>query len=168
MRIFDFFRRKNETSLESNKPKIEFGFRGEDITYYLDGKEAYISFTWCNGDRVYTDSIDKWKDGSALTDEEKERVINDVLHFVKRKKGELIVVINIDDPSKNIWERICSMNQSIINEIEYTSDEENYQFERNMYLDFLKAGNKVFITSVRDKSQANTKSFLNCKFGFFS
>ena len=43
MSIFNFFRNKNKTSSDSNKLKIEFGFRGEDITYHLQGKETYIS-----------------------------------------------------------------------------------------------------------------------------
>jgi hypothetical protein len=155
MGIFDFFQHKNETSLTGNEPKIEFGFRGEDITYFLQGKEAYISFTWCNGDRVYTDSITEWNDGSSLTNEEKERVFNDVLQFLKRGNRKLIVVINKDDPSRNIWERICSINQSIVSEIEYTSDEENYQFQQNMHLDTLRSGGRIIFgeTEVRNEKE---------------
>ena len=153
MSIFNFFKNKNETTSDSNKPKIEFGFRGEDITYHLHGKEAYISFTWCNGHRVYTDSITQWKDGTFLTNEEKERIFNDVLHYIKRTRKSLIVVINKDDTSKNIWEHICSINQSIIDKIEYTSDEENYQFQRNNDLNYIKNGGKLTIDRFEIKSE---------------
>lgn len=153
MSIFDFFRNKNRSASDSNKPKIEFGFRGEDSTYHLRGKEAYIYFTWCNGDRIYPDSIDKWNDGSALTDEEKERVFKDVLHFIKRKKGKPIVVINTDDPCKNIWEHICSINQAIIDNAEYTSDEKNYQFQRNSELAYINHGGKLTIAGIEIKSE---------------
>jgi len=154
MSIFDFFRNSNKTASESNKPEIKFGFRGEDITYRLRGKEIYISFTWGNGDRIYPDSIENWNDGSALTDNEKKRIFHEILHFVKEKKGKTpIVVINTDDAFKKFWEHTCSINQPVIDSIEYTSDEENYQFERNMYLDSLKNGGSVTFgeTEVRDE-----------------
>lgn len=161
MSIFNFFRRQSEDELNnSNKPKIEFGFRGEDITYRLQGREIYISFTWCNGHRVYPDSIDRWNDGIALTNKEKERIFNDVLHYIKRTRKSLIVVINTDDPSKDIWEHICSINQSIIDEIEYTSNAESHQFEKNMYLDFLKAGNQVFIKETEVKNEKELEEAL--------
>jgi len=153
MRIFDFFRNNNKTVSDSNKPKIEFGFRGEDITYHLQGKEVYISFTWCNGNRVYPDSITKWEDGTFLTNEEKERIFTDVLHYTKKTRGKLIVVINKDDTSKNIWEHICSVNKSIVDEIEYTSDEENYQFLRNSDLNYIKNGGKLTIDGIKIKSE---------------
>ncbi len=98
-------------------------------------------------------ALDKWKDGTFLTNEEKERVFNDLLHYIKRTRKSLIVVINKDDTSKNIWEYICSVNQSIIDKIEYTSDEENYQFQRNNDLNYIKNGGKLTIDGFEIKSE---------------
>ena len=72
----------------------------------------------------------------------------------------MIVVINKDDTSKNVWEDICSINQSIIDNIEYISNEENYQFERNMYLDFLRTGKKVFIEETEIKNEQDLDKAL--------
>jgi hypothetical protein len=68
-----------------------------------------------------------------------------VLRFIKKKHGKTIVVINSDDPSRDLWERLCSANQTIVKEIEYTSDEKNFQSQRNMFLEMLKRGGKIQI-----------------------
>ena len=106
MSIFDVFRRK------ADGPRMKFGFRGENIVYSLPDKEIELEYTWINGPRVYTESIDKWRDGSAMTEDEKRKVFRDAVHFVKRKDKQAIIVINSDDPSKELWEELSSLNQS--------------------------------------------------------
>jgi uncharacterized protein YeaC (DUF1315 family) len=163
MGIFDIFRSKPRSAEERDKPRIEFGFRGEDITYRLPGKELYVGFTYINGPRFYSESIEKWKDGSPLTEEEKEKVFSDVVRFLKRKRNKPIVVINTDDPSKKLWEHLCSTNQTIIKEVEYTSDEEQLQFERNMYLGFLKAGKGLVINEAEIKNEQDLDNALRAR-----
>ncbi|HEX8709435.1 MAG TPA: hypothetical protein VF723_14415 [Pyrinomonadaceae bacterium] len=153
MSIFDIFRRKTDDKSESGGPKIEFGLRGEDITYRLPDKEMYIQFTWINWPRVYTESMDKWKDGSMLTKEEKKKVFGDVVNFIRRKRKMPIVVINSDDPSKDVWEHLCSLNQPVVKGIEYTSDEEDYRSERSMWLECIKAGKGVVLDGVEVRSE---------------
>lgn len=153
MSIFDIFRRKTKGGSESSGPRITFGFRGEDIVYSLPDKEIDLQFTWINGPKVYTESINKWRDGSILTEEEKRRVFGDVVHFVERKRKKPEIVINTDDPLKNLWEQLCSLNQSVIKSIKYTSDEEQFQFERGMWLDFIKAGKGVLLDGVEVRSE---------------
>jgi len=145
MNIFGFFRRKGRNPAENTRSKIEFGFRGEGITYSLPNRSADVWFTWMDGARIYTATIAKWRHGSPLTRHEKEMVFNEVLRFVVQKAERPIIVINEDDPSKELWEQLCSANQPVIKNIEYTSREKQTQLERSMYLGFIKAGKKVVL-----------------------
>jgi hypothetical protein len=160
MSIFNIFSSKNKKNSKSEYPKIEYGFRGEDISYRLPDKEADISFTWINNPRIYSDSINKWNNGLVMTDDEKKTVFCDVLHFVSTKRRKPIIVINSDDSSKSLWEVICSENKTNIESIEYASDEENYQFQRNMYLDILKAGKKLFFDETEIRNEQDLDKFL--------
>jgi hypothetical protein len=107
----------------SSEPEMKFGFRGEDITYRLQDqdKEIYIEFTYLDGPKVYSETIARWKNGSRLTEEEKKKVFSDVVRFVMEQHKKPIVVINTNDPSKDLWKHLCSTNQSVIEGIEYTS-----------------------------------------------
>jgi len=138
MKLFDIFRRKSadksDDVSENNGVIIKFGFQEEGLTYQQAGKEIYVWFTWVNGNKIYPDEIKKWKDGTRLTDHEQEHVFLHLLDFVGRKKGKPIVVINLDDASKSLWEDLCSKNKSLIENIEYTSDEEDVQWNRERIL----------------------------------
>ena len=138
MKLFDMFRRKSkdetDEELEKKGIKIKFGFREEGLIYQQAGKEIYVGFTWVNGNKIYPDEIKKWKDGGRLTEHEQEHVFLDLLDFVGRKKGKPIVVINTDDASKSLWDDLCSRNNSLIEKIEYTSDEEDVQWNRERIL----------------------------------
>jgi hypothetical protein len=142
------------------KPKIEYGFRGEGIIYSLLNKSTYLWFTWMNDARIYTETIAKWEDGSILTEEEKTRVFIEVVRFVGKECEKPIIVINIDDPSRSLWEELCSINAVLIKNIEYTSKEEHYQFERKMYLESINAGKKVSIDGIEISSEKDLDDFL--------
>ena len=134
MKLFDIFRRKSsdetDEELEKRGVKIKFGFRDEGLIYQQAGKEIYVWFTWVKGNRIFPDEIKKWKDGTRLTEHEQEHVFIDLLDFVGRKKEKPIVVINTDDASKSLWVDLCSKNESLIEKIEYTSDDEDVQWNR--------------------------------------
>jgi hypothetical protein len=142
------------------KSKIEFGFRGEDITYRLSNKSMDLSFTWIKGARIYTETIAKWEDGSTLTEDEKRRVFIEVVRFVGKEMENPIIVINTDDPSRALWEELCSINEDLINKIEYTSKEEQFQFERKMYLEFINAGKIVNIDGIDISNEKELDDFL--------
>jgi uncharacterized protein YeaC (DUF1315 family) len=164
MSIFNIFRSNSKDTEDPNNAKIEFGFRGEGIVYRLREKEIYIDFTYINGPRIYTDSIEKWNDGSILTIEEKEKIFTDILNFAsKSHKKKLIIVINTDDPSKNLWEQVCLSNQELIKEVENTSDEEQFQFERNMYLDFVNPDNGLTIGDTEIKNEQDLDKALQSR-----
>jgi hypothetical protein len=145
------------------KPTIKYGFRGEDITYRLSNKSLELSFTWINGARIYTETIAKWEDGSTLTADEKKRVFIEVIRFVGKEGEKPIIVININDPSRDLWEELCLINGVLINNIEYTSKEEQYQFERKMYLEFINAGKKVNIDGVDISTEKELDDFLQTR-----
>jgi len=130
----------------------------EGIIYRLLDKSLEIWFTWVEGSRIYTETIAKWDDNSVLTNEEKKKVFTDVLDYVAKKREKPIIVINSDDPSKELWEQLCSENQSLIRDLEYTSNEKQYQNQREMYLDILKAGKGLVIhgTEIRNEKELDT------------
>jgi hypothetical protein len=142
------------------KSEINYGFRGEDITYRLSNRSINIGFTWINGARVYTETIAKWEGGSILTPEEKKRVFIEVVRFVGEKREKPIIVININDLSRSLWEELCLINEALINNIEYTSKEEQYQFERKMYLEFINAGKKVNIDGIDISNEKDLDDLL--------
>ena len=157
--MFDSSRDEKKNSTEP-KSKIKYGFRGEDITYQLPDKSIELSFTWGNGNRIYTETIAKWNDGSALAEDEKIRVFNDVVRFVGSDSELPIIVINVDDPSRALWGELCSKNQELIKNIEYTSKEEQFQHERKEYLDFINAGKKITIHGVEISNEKELDEFL--------
>ena len=147
MKLFDIFRRKvdDEVDEEFEKKgiKIKFGRHDEGLVYQQAGKEIYVGFTWIKGNTIYPDEIKKWGDGSKLTEQEQEQVFLDLINFVGRKKGKPTVIINIDDRSKSLWEYLCKSNNQLIEKIEYTSDEEDVQYNRKISLEALKSGGKI-------------------------
>jgi len=147
MKLFEIFRRKPDDKLdeelEQKGIKIKFGFRGEDFVYQQAGKEIFVGFTWINGNKIYPDEIKKWNDGSKLTQQEQEQVFIELINFVGRKKGKPIVVINTDDRSKSLWEYLCKSNNQLIDKIEYTSDEEDVEYNRKISLEALQSGGKI-------------------------
>ena len=148
---------KNSTEA---KAKIKYGFRGEGISYRLPNKSLDLWFTWMNGARIYTETIAKWDEGSILTADEKKRVFIEVVRFVGKRDEKPIIVINANDPSRALWEELCSTYEVLINNIEYTSREEQFQFEREMYLEFIKAGKKVNIDGIEISNEKDLDDFL--------
>ena len=60
-----------------------------------------------DGQRIYTDSINKWTGGIELTSTERSSVFADVLGYLRRQtKEKLIIVINTDH-DKSFWESEC-------------------------------------------------------------
>lgn len=118
-----------------DEPAITFGFRGEDVQYRIGGRRVWTGFTWMLGPRLYPDGNVQWTGGCALTDEEKTRVFEDVLRFVAEEEEEKpIVVINVDDALRVLWEDVCSAHSGLVQRVEYTSDEERYASERESLL----------------------------------
>lgn len=127
-------------------PQMSFGSRGGEITYRLHDRELEVGFTYINGSRIYSETIDRWQGGAGLTDQEKEQILGDVVEFIRSQRGgNPIVVINSDDPSSSLWKRVCAQHRAILNGVEYTSDEQQLQFERDMYLEILRSGKGLVI-----------------------
>jgi hypothetical protein len=106
-------------------PGPSFSSRGEGITYRAGAKEIEIAFSDAGGPSILTDTIRRWKDGGALSGEEKSVLLGTVLVFLQRqfpRKPKL--VINTDDPSRGEWERLAAAHAASIAKVEYTSDRE--------------------------------------------
>jgi hypothetical protein len=131
------------------KPQISYGFRGEGIKYEFGGKKLEIDFTWINGNRIYTETISRWNDGTELSETEKKNILTDILQFTKGWFRKSIVVINTDDPSLSLWKQVCSELSHLVKKVEYTSDEVNRQVERQMYVGILNSKGSLIINDVR-------------------
>ena len=127
---------------------ISFGFRGEGINYQRQGNSLVVEFTWIGGPRVYPDSIAKWSGGTVLTDEEKIAILGEVLQFVTLEEAPPTVVVNSDDPSRTLWEQVCSSNGALVAAIEYTSNEAENARERGDFLSALRAGKDFSVDGV--------------------
>jgi hypothetical protein len=145
-------------------PKIDFGHRGEDITYKLGGRSVYLEFTHCNGPRIYPELIKSWSWNGAkepISTEEKRKVLTDVVGFVEKEYGEQpVVVINPDDPDKEFWEEICRVKNESIKGFEYWSDKNQTAFEREMYLKILRAGKGLNLYGTDIKDEKHLDEFL--------
>ena len=61
--------------------------RGETLYYTENGRKTSMTWTWANGYRVYTDSIERWTnaDGttSPMSDEERAEIIHRVVKYAR-------------------------------------------------------------------------------------
>jgi hypothetical protein len=124
-------------------PKISLGFRGEDLEYVTQNDSLYISSTWINGRRIYTDDIQNWKNNNKISGSDKAVIFKDIVEFLNKKtKEKPIVVINVDH-EKEFWENLCEQYKEQINSIEYQSDKEKDQFEYASMLDNIRRGGSL-------------------------
>lgn len=139
---------------------MNYGVRGEDITYKRDGRETEISFTWIDGKRIYTESISRWEGGEPISETDKRMILEDLLRFTKGWFSKPIVVINKDDPSRNTWEQVCAEMEKWVRDIEYTSDQQNRDFERKMYLETLHRQGVLNINDTELHNEQELDDFL--------
>ena len=71
------------------------------------------------------------------------------------------MIINVDDESKALWEAICSANASLIDAVEYTSDDEDHAREREMYLSSLRAGKGLSVDGVEIRDEHDLDELMN-------
>src|SRR6476469_1803776 len=95
-----------------SKPVIAFGFRDEDVEYRSGDRCVWMTFTWTRGPRVYPAGSVRWTGGDALTDEEKTTVFAEVLRYIAEEDSKPTVIINVDDPSRAVWEDLRSLRSS--------------------------------------------------------
>ena len=143
------------------RPKISYGSgRAEWITYELAGKKVDIDFTWLEGNRIYTETIHRWSTNELISEDEKKKILTDVLQFTKGWFRKSIVVINTDDLSRPLWEQVCGEVPNLIKEIEYTSDEQNRQYNRQMYLEMLNSKGGLVIDDVPIRTERELDAML--------
>ena len=141
-------------------PRISFGFRGEGINYQRQSRGLVVDFTWIGGPRVYPDGIAKWSDGTVLTNDEKITILREVLHFVTVEDARPTVVINSDDPSRELWEQVCASNAALVGAIEYTSDEAVFARERDGFLSAVRAGKELSVDGVDIRDERDLDAVL--------
>lgn len=151
--MLSFFKKnkseKSQGRPEEEWPKFSFGPRGEDLHYQIPGKSIWISHTYGNGLRFYTDGFERWEHGGPITDDEKRKLFDDVTGFLSGGSQQTIVVINSDDPSSSLWNELCQKYASRISKVEFQTDEQLFENERTSHLECLKAGKALYINGHR-------------------
>lgn len=145
-------------------PKIKLGFRGEDIDYTVRNQSTWIGFTSCKGERIYSDSIKKWNDtGESLSQQDKVSILKDVIRFVRKpwwSWAKPIIVINMDDPDRDLWEQVCKLEMRSIKRIEYTSNQEQKNFARQMWLEVLQKQRILMMNGTRITNESELDDYL--------
>jgi hypothetical protein len=165
MNILDIFRRKTKNQSERVESKIHFESLGEGIIYSLPDKYINLGIAWVKEPtlytpRLYTETMNKWKDGSTLKNAEKQRVFNEVVRFIGKKNEKPIIVISLEDSSKDFWEKLCSENLSFITGVEYTFAEKHRHFNQKLCLDLIEAGKRVIISRTEIRNEKELDEYL--------
>ena len=147
--------------LQDKEVKIERGFRGEGIKYEVGNKSLEMDFAWGNGDRLYTETIAEWNDGRRLTIEEKKSVFVDTLNFLGGPYRKTIVVINTDDEACPLWKELSDQHSEAVEKVEYWCNEQQRQFERNMYIEILNSQASLEIEGTPIKTEEQLDKVLN-------
>ena len=95
----------------------------------------YVAWTHIAGQRIYTDSIDKWEKGVTLTEIERGTVFSDIVTYMRKQTREKLIIVINTDFDKTFWENECEKLKSEIKSIEYTSDKEKDDLLYNMFLE---------------------------------
>jgi hypothetical protein len=120
-------------------PKISFGFKGEDIEYVTENNSLCISSTFIGGRKIFTDSIQNWKNGELISEDDKTNIFRQVIQFVNKKSDKPIIVINVDH-DKLFWESLCKECKDQIKTTEFDSDRQKEEFQFNYLLSGIQKG----------------------------
>ena len=137
---------------EPGFPKISFGFRGEEIEYITENNSLCISSTFINGRRIYTDSIQYWRNGDTISKDEKANIFRQVVHFANKESDKPIIVVNIDY-DKRFWESLCEEYKTEIKSVEYDSNKQKEEFLLNSLLTTIQKGGSVVVDGITIKTE---------------
>lgn len=102
-------------------PRMQYDSRKEEVAYSLPDKSLRVWWTHIDGQRIYTETIDKWKGGVKLTPTEKSSVFADIVGYLRRQTKETLIIVINPDHDKPYWESECKKFPGDIKAIEYTS-----------------------------------------------
>jgi len=119
---------------EKKYPRLKLSVPGEGVSYSMPDKTMYVAWTHIDGQRIYTDSIEKWENGTTLTTLEKSTAFEDIVAYLRKQtKEKLIIVINTDN-DENFWKAECEKIKNDIKAIEYTSNKAKDDFTYSLLL----------------------------------
>src|SRR5688500_1179967 len=101
------------------KVSIRIIGRGEEIEYTFGERHLCADMTFMNGLRFFPASVEKWNDGTELTEDERTMVFIDVVDFLIGNEPNPIIVINTNDEKMSLWSSLCNERKL---EIEWTSN----------------------------------------------
>ena len=144
-----------------NGAELDFGFRGEDITYRLGDRVADVSFTYMQGPRIYTETITSWRGGDLLTGAERRDVLSAAVALVRKERESPVIVINTDDPLAEEWRTICDELRGRIAGVEATSDAEKRAFQKEMFMSFVAIGKGLVVNGMELRTEADVDRMLD-------
>jgi hypothetical protein len=161
----NIFRRKTKDQSESVEAQIIFESLGEGIVYSLPDKHMNLQIAWVKEPMLYTprlctETMNKWGDGSNLKTAEKERVFSEVVRFIGKKNEKPIIVISLEDSSKDLWGKLCSGNLSLITGVEYTAVGKHLHFNQKLCLELIEAGKRVIINRTEIRNEKEIDEYL--------
>lgn len=133
--------------------KIRLGLRGEGVIYRAGDREAQIDSTWINGRRLYAETIRRWSDGSPIPDAQRAQILRELVHFLAGRREKPIVVINSDDPDRELWDRLCDEMQATIAGVERSSDAQNSADLKRALLPAVQSGLVIDDTKISSEAQ---------------
>ncbi|GGG60733.1 hypothetical protein [Bizionia arctica] len=108
------------TDKTNNFSHIKFGFRGEGISYKLNGKEYEFNSTCFDGINICFDDLGV----SNLNESQKTKMFVEIIQFVNEKENvKPTISYNIDEKNAELWKKLTVEFSSQIKDVDITNNE---------------------------------------------
>lgn len=134
--------------------EIEIVGRGEEMLYSDGDIELSLDRTYCDGHRLFCDSIVGVRGGPALPFTKRRQIIENLCDYFDTKNKASIFVLDVADKDRHALERLFKDLISLGNKlsVEYDSAAKREKAKDDMYIRILKAGKKLSINGVEISS----------------
>lgn len=134
----------------TGKYEIKLTDRGEGILY-SDGEIVILmDRTYCDGHRLYCDSIGSLRRGPVLPFSKRKQIIQNLCDYFATKKEPTIFVLDEADKDlqslESLFEDLSSRGHKLF--VEYDNGNKREKYKDDMYISILKAGKKLSINGV--------------------
>jgi len=137
-----------------DKYEIEIIGRGEEILYSDSDIELSLDRTYCDGHRLFCDSIGGVRGGPLLPFSKRRQIIENLCDYFDTKNKASILVLDVADKDRQELERLFKdlISQGNKLSVEYDSAAKRDKSKDYMYIGILKAGKKLSIYGVEINS----------------
>jgi hypothetical protein len=138
----------------TGKYEIEIIGRGEEVLYSDGDIELSLERTYCDGHRLYCNSIIGVHGGLVLPFVKRRQIIENLCDYFDTKNEPSIFVLDEADKDRQALERLFKdlRSQGHKLSVEYDSAAKREKAKDDMYISVLKAGKKLSIYGVEISS----------------